>query len=892
MTHRNTILVDPSAGWYELLIECDRVIIRSTNRAELFADLCRHVVKASQIDVAWIGMLDVGGSKVWPQAHFGKDCSYLDFIESVVLLDASQVPGPVDLAIGENRAIWCGDLQSEFSESAFSAWAKSHGWHSMAILPLTTLGTPAGVLVLQAKAVNAFDAMAQRLLGALASNISHALDFFEHDAQRRVAESTLAESEARYSALFANNCMPMVLIDPESLRVVDANIRAVNFYGWSHAELTTKSVADINILSVDEIRREMAQAAATSKAHFDFRHRLANGEIRDVEVFSSPVGFGGQTYLLSMIHDVSARRQVESNMHNMQALTQRFIDELPGTAYLKDSRLRLLMVNKNLGDVLGVVPQSLIGKTAHDIFPQEFADVITDLDHQMLTDGGRRTVEETFKGRHLETNMFVMRDASGAQFLGGLSLDVTERYRAAELTTVLLQINELGGLLPEREFLTRGLEMAETLTNSKIGLLHFVNADQETLELVTWTSNALKGCTAAFDNHYPVSQAGIWADCLRNGAPVVFNDYAAYPAKRRLPEGHAPLIRLISVPVIERGRVQMMLGVGNKETDYTETDVDTLSLIGNDLWRIAQRARVEVTLRARVQELVALNDRLSDAQLQLLQSEKMASIGQLAAGVAHEINNPVGFVKSNLGTLAQYTAELLALVKGYAALETQLGEPATTLCQPLRQRKLDMDFDFMLTDLPQLIDESREGINRISQIVLDLKNFSRASDNEWSWADLHVGIESTINVVWNQLKYKVEVQRVYGELPHIYCVASQINQVLMNLLVNAEQAIADKGHITVRTGVDGDHVWIEVQDDGCGMDAKTQARIFEPFFTTKPAGLGTGLGLSIASGIVSRHEGRLELHSEPGAGSTFRLVLPVNAHPAMSGAPDLEKDAP
>jgi PAS domain S-box-containing protein len=892
MAQRTQVLSDPPAGWYEALIECDRVIIRSGSREQLLADLCRHVVLASPIDAAWIGMVDAGDTKVWPQAHFGKDLGYRQFIESLVLLEASQSQGPTSMAIRENRAIWCKDLQSDPSLLAVSVWIKSHGWHSMAVLPLTKAGVPTGVLVLHAKAVNAFDATAQRLLGALASNIGHALDNFEHDAQRRLVDATLAESEARYSALFANNCMPMLLIDPVSLRVVDANIRAAHFYGWSHAELITKTVSDINTMSTDEVRREMALATAAGKTHFDFRHRLASGEIRDVEVFSSPVGFGWQTYLLSMIHDVSARREAESSMHNMQALIQKFIDELPGTAYLKDSQLRLLMVNKNLGEVLGVAPQALIGKTAHDIFPQDFADIITDLDKQMLMDGGHRTVEETFQGRHLETSMFVMRDASGAPYLGGLSLDVTERYHAAELTTVLLQINELGGLLSERDFLTRGLEMAEALTNSKIGFVHFVNTDQETLELVTWTANALKGCTTAFDNHYPVSQAGILADCVRNKAPVVFNDCGGYSAKRGLPEGHAPLIRLISVPVMERGQVQMMLGVGNKDTDYTDADVDTLNLIGNDLWRIAQRARAEAALRARVQELVALNETLADTQLQLLQSEKMASIGQLAAGVAHEINNPVGFVKSNLGTLAQYAGELLELVKGYAALEAQLGEPVASLCQPMRQRKQDMDFDFMLTDLPQLINESREGINRISQIVLDLKNFSRASDNEWCWADLHEGIESTINVVWNQLKYKVEVRRAYGELPHVYCVASQINQVLMNLLVNAGQAIVDKGHITIRTGIDGDHIWIEVQDDGCGMDAKTQARIFEPFFTTKPTGLGTGLGLSIASGIVSRHQGHLELHSEPGVGSTFRLVLPVNVHADKSAAPDQEKDTP
>lgn len=454
---------------------------------------------------------------------------------------------------------------------------------------------------------------------------------------------------------------------------------------------------------------------------------------------------------------------------------------------------------------------------------------------------------------------------------------MTERYHAAELTTVLLQINELGGLLPEKEFLTRGLEMAEALTRSNIGFLHFVNTDQETLELVTWTSAALKGCTATYDSHYPVSQAGLWADGVRNKASVMFNDYAGAAGKRGLPPGHAPLQRLISVPVIENGQVSMLLGVGNKAADYTDADVDTLSLIGNDLWRITQRARAELALHQQVAELVELNQRLTNVQLQLLQSEKMASIGQLAAGVAHEINNPIGFVKSNLGTLAQYTTQLLDLVKSYAALETQADGPDVALCQSLRQRKTDMDFDFLATDLPQLIEESREGVNRVSQIVLDLKNFSRASDNEWRWADVHEGLDSTINVVWNQLKYKVEVKREYGDLPQVFCVASQINQVLMNLLVNAEQAIATTGHITIRTGVEGEYAWIEVQDDGCGMDAATQARIFEPFYTTKPAGLGTGLGLSIASGIVSRHQGRLELRSQLGVGSTFRLVLPINA---------------
>jgi signal transduction histidine kinase len=248
--------------------------------------------------------------------------------------------------------------------------------------------------------------------------------------------------------------------------------------------------------------------------------------------------------------------------------------------------------------------------------------------------------------------------------------------------------------------------------------------------------------------------------------------------------------------------------------------------------------------------------------------------------VAHEINNPIGFVKSNLGTLSSYVQELLALVNDYGSIEKQLGPAQASLFETVRLRKEASDFAFMVTDLPQLIDESRDGVSRVSKIVLDLKSFSRSGDNDWSWADLQAGIESTINVVWNQLKYKVDVIRVYADLPQVHCVVSQINQVVMNLLVNAGQAIAVRGTLTLRTGVQGDKVWIEVQDTGCGIAPEKLAHVFEPFYTTKAIGLGTGLGLSIAADIIDRHQGEILLQSTVGVGSTFRIVLPINARQA------------
>ncbi len=286
---------------------------------------------------------------------------------------------------------------------------------------------------------------------------------------------------------------------------------------------------------------------------------------------------------------------------------------------------------------------------------------------------------------------------------------------------------------------------------------------------------------------------------------------------------------------------------------------------------VTARAGREAELNRRHEELQRTYHRLASAQEQLLQSEKMASIGQLAAGVAHEINNPIGYVHSNLGTLREYCGSLIALIEAYAAQVPDDG-PDT----PLRQLRDRLDIDFILGDLPQLLDESREGIERVTKIVQDLKEFSHVGrDERMRPADLHKGLDSTLNIVWNELKYKVQLEKHYGELPLVECHASELNQVFMNLLINAGQAIAERGTIVLATGLDEGHVWVSIADSGCGIPEDALQRIFDPFFTTKPIGRGTGLGLAIAYRIIAKHHGRIEVQSRVGFGTTFRVVLPV-----------------
>jgi hemerythrin-like metal-binding protein len=296
-----------------------------------------------------------------------------------------------------------------------------------------------------------------------------------------------------------------------------------------------------------------------------------------------------------------------------------------------------------------------------------------------------------------------------------------------------------------------------------------------------------------------------------------------------------------------------------------------LSITNHDL--AETNTHLEEKVAARTEELTALLKKVEDAQSQLLQSEKMAAIGQLAAGVAHEINNPIGFVNSNLGTLRTYTERLLGVISAYEQCQ---GKVKDIPMDDIATIRAEADLDFLREDVISLLKESQEGLARVKKIVQDLKDFSHVDEAEWQEADLNEGLESTLNVVWNELKYKAEVVRHYGSLPPVRCIPAQVNQVMMNLLVNAAQAIENRGTITVRTGVDGPTAWVEVQDTGKGMTGETQKRIFEPFFTTKPVGQGTGLGLSLSYDIiVKRHGGRFDVRSAPNQGSTFRICLPV-----------------
>lgn len=266
-------------------------------------------------------------------------------------------------------------------------------------------------------------------------------------------------------------------------------------------------------------------------------------------------------------------------------------------------------------------------------------------------------------------------------------------------------------------------------------------------------------------------------------------------------------------------------------------------------------------------------------QKQLLQSEKLASIGQLAAGIAHEINNPLGFISYNLSTFQSYYKDIVLIIETASKLASSANENNLKLTTKLSSKFLNLkqetNIDFLIEDLNKLLDESSIGVERIAKIVEDLTFIARADEGEYALLNINNIIDGIINIVWNEIKYKAHLKKQYGKIPLVICNPQQIGQVFINILINSAQAIEEKGEISIKTSYNKNYVIIKIKDNGCGIPEENIEKIFDPFFTTKEPGKGTGLGLSISHDIIKRHGGNIVAKSIVGKGTIFTVSLPL-----------------
>ena len=349
--------------------------------------------------------------------------------------------------------------------------------------------------------------------------------------------------------------------------------------------------------------------------------------------------------------------------------------------------------------------------------------------------------------------------------------------------------------------------------------------------------------------------------------------------------GAPPRQNVLEVPLpLSSGIVRAVISLACKDAPegFNDHDVLIMDMFATEIAHLLEREELMDALRQRNQELdierqtqSLLIAKLQDAQAQLLQAEKMVAVGQLAAGVAHEINNPIGFVYSNLGSLEKYLQNVFSALVIYDEAEELLAGNDKALAI-IQEWKKKADIDYLKEDMQALITESRDGVSRVKRIVQDLREFSRLDQSDaWQRIDLQQCLDNTLGVALSGTAGKIEVCKEYGKVPEVECLPQQLNQVFMNILINAVQAIADRGTITLRTGTEGGEAWVEIGDTGTGIPADILPRIFEPFFTTRPIGKGAGLGLSVAYALIQKHGGRIAVESAAGQGTTFRISFPV-----------------
>jgi PAS domain S-box-containing protein len=667
-----------------------------------------------------------------------------------------------------------------------------------------------------------------------------------------------------------------------------------------------------------------------------------------------------------------------------------------------DAEGRVGWINEHFATMLGETPFGLVGASASSfVAPDDVENLALDAD-------ALRSGRAKGRGRELrlvrsdgsllwaEVHLAALDGArASATELLVFAKDISKRKRWEESLVAdelrlnsLLSLSQRADALDESAIARFALDEAVRLTQSELGCLHYVEDDQATIRLAYHNRAEPEGGSVSGTSTYPLSEAGVWADSIRERRPITQNQYPLRDGARGLPAGDARLVRHLSVPVMEGDRVRMVIGVGNKATDYGPADVRQLQLVASDTWAIVQRKRAIDELREGEQRVRSIIDGVRDAILttsvdgeildvnqaavrtygyaraemigahasklraphelealsadweracvggaiyetahrskfgrcfpveisthlanlhgvpvvvttardlthqrdlerQLSQAQKLEAIGRLAAGIAHEINTPTQYVGDNLGFLADAFRSMCSVVNDlleHARGASAAGDPRLVA---LAAKVETLDLAYLVEEAPRAIDEAREGVRKVAQIVAAMKDFSHPGTDAKTPVDLARALESTVTVTRNVWKRFAEVTvRVPPDLPHPPGLIGELNQVFLNLIVNAAQAIAEQPavkagqrgtiDISAALGVRRDFVEIRITDSGAGIPEAIRARVFDPFFTTKPVGVGTGQGLALVHHvIVDKHLGAVSFETTEGLGTTFCIELPL-----------------
>jgi two-component system cell cycle sensor histidine kinase/response regulator CckA len=541
------------------------------------------------------------------------------------------------------------------------------------------------------------------------------------------------------------------------------------------------------------------------------------------------------------------------------------LDNAPVLLDYQDTDHRIQWANKAYCDAVGQPLADIVGRRCYEVRGTEDECRGCPVDEAIRT--GRRCQAELLPSNQPVwpyselgwlSQAAPLRDEAGEivgviEVIGDITSYVRRTQRQEQVAGALLRLFDYSAEHSSQELLREILDEAEKLTDSRIGFYHYVEEDQLTLSLQMWSTRTEQVCSVPdVGTRYPISEAGVWVDCVRERRPVIHNDYARLGHRKGLPEGHAPVVRELVIPVIRGGNLVAILGVGNKPTDYDQQDVAVVGQLADLAWEAVGRKKAE--------------EHSSELQLRYEQSQKMESIGRLAGGVAHDFNN------------------MLSVILGQVDLALGDLDPRDTLHGSLQ--------------------EVRRAAQRSADLTRQLLGFARQQPIRPRILDLNETVADMLKMLRRLIGEDINLEwRPSAEPLPVRIDPAQVDQILANLCVNARDAVSGGGTVTIATGQEelsaadcaedpqvrpGCYAVLTVEDDGCGLDAETVGAIFEPFFTTKSKGEGTGLGLSTVYGIVRQNDGFIDVESTPGVGSIFRICLPRHDEPVPVRPPVAE----
>ncbi|WP_243370986.1 PAS domain S-box protein [Geotalea sp. SG265] len=564
---------------------------------------------------------------------------------------------------------------------------------------------------------------------------------------------------------------------------------------------------------------------------------MLNGKKRYLIFDAAPIFSDGRKIaVVETVYDMTERKLAEESMR----LFSQAINQSASSIIITDMEGSIQYVNRKFCEITGYTEEEILGRKPSVLDPEQQSPQLYEQVWQTVTEGN--TWQRQLKSRKKDGSSFwqtvtVMPVTNPDGIITNLVIakdDITElkkneRVLKKQQTELVQKHEELRNLFTLVQQGKREWEKTMDCIDDMIVLID----DQDNIRRCNKSFMEFCGIPYAtlISSNWPDICASLGITFVRDSSKTEFH--------------HAPTNRWFHLSC------------------YPYGDADGAVITLHDLTRIKLVS----------QELLQAYEDLKSTHKQLLQSEKMASIGQLAAGVAHEINNPIGFISSNLGTMGKYLERLQGFIAAQSAAINDTA-PADVRAE-ISELSTKYKLDYILNDSRSLLSESMEGAERVKHIVQNLKSFSRIDDAEAKYADIHECLESTIMIAWNELKYKASLVRDYGELPLVKCFPQQLNQVFLNLLINAAHAIEQQGEIRIATWCENKTACIAISDTGCGIPPEVIGKIFDPFFTTKEVGKGTGLGLSISFDIINKHKGTIEVTSEPGRGTTFTTRIPV-----------------